>query len=210
MTVKKDEIEVLRQAVLADVHETEAQLLEEARVKAAGILHIVQSETTANHEATLQKAQREVADLKQRILAGAELDAQSLKLKGREQLLEQVFAEAHEQLRAILIWPDYRDIVINLVREAAGHLKSERELVIRADEVTRKQLDDAVVAALSASLGIDMQQGAVLESGTGVVVETPTGHRRFDNRFETRLARLRDVLRADVYRILQESGNGTL
>ena len=49
--------------------------------------------------------------------------------------------------------------------------------------------------------------GEPLKQGMGVVVQTPDGHRRYDNTLETRMTRLQDAMRNPVYRLLMGESN---
>jgi vacuolar-type H+-ATPase subunit E/Vma4 len=89
----------------------------------------------------------------------------------------------------------------HLVRDAVTHLGSDNVLV-RADAETRKVLRPDVLAELATELGVYMRAGEPLSEGTGIVLETPDGHCRYDNRLDTRLARIQSALRTPVYRIL--------
>ena len=135
------------------------------------------------------------------VIAQAQMEAQKLKLKRREHLLERPFVKARQQLDSLSQRPDYAEIARYLVREAVEHLGSG-EMIVRADAETQKLLDDSALDRLSDELGVRLQVGKPLERGVGVVVETPDGHRRYDNRLETRMTRLQESLRMSVYHIL--------
>ena len=98
-------------------------------------------------------------------------------------------------------WPDYDQVARYLVRDAVQHLGSDN-ILVRADTETQKVLTPRVLADLASELGVYMRPGEPLSEGTGVVLETPDGHCRYDNRLETRLARIQSALRTPVYLIL--------
>jgi vacuolar-type H+-ATPase subunit E/Vma4 len=58
------------------------------------------------------------------------------------------------------------------------------------------------LAELATEIGVYMRPGEPLPEGTGIMLETPDGQCRYDNRLETRLARIQSALRTSVYRIL--------
>ena len=119
----------------------------------------------------------------------------------REQLLTQVFDRAREQLASATQWPDYDQVARHLVRDAVEHLGSDNVLV-RADAATKQVLTPDVLAELATELGVYARAGETLLEGTGIMLETPDGQCRYDNRLETRLARIQSALRTSVYRIL--------
>jgi vacuolar-type H+-ATPase subunit E/Vma4 len=112
-----------------------------------------------------------------------------------------VFAEAHERLPHLVERPDYRDVVFALVREAVIRLNTA-ELLVRMDTATRRILTDATLDQVSREMGVELQAGDPLEHGVGVVVETPDGHRRYDNTLDSRLTEMQQPLRAPVYHLL--------
>jgi vacuolar-type H+-ATPase subunit E/Vma4 len=132
----------------------------------------------------------------------AQLEAQSLNLKRREKLLERTFAAARQRLATLPQSPNYEQVVRCLIKEAVACLSAETELVLLADQETLNVLSDEVMANLEKELGLHLRIGEPLAHGAGVVLQTPDGHRQFDNTFETRLSRMQDSLRAPVYNIL--------
>jgi vacuolar-type H+-ATPase subunit E/Vma4 len=97
--------------------------------------------------------------------------------------------------------PDYEQIARRLVCEAVERLGAD-EVIVHADAATRKVLSDEVLAEMEKELSVRLKAGEPLAQSSGVVIETPDGHRRYDNTFETRLARMHDTLRTPVYHIL--------
>ena len=198
---QQEGIQTLQQAIMQDAQEQVEQILADARTRAESVRAQAEAEANAKRDAILQRAQRDAEVLNGQVIARAQMEAQTLKLKRREQLLEYPFAEARQQLASAPQWPDYEKIVRRLMREAVRHLDADDALV-RVDAETRKVLTADVLADLASELGVDVRLGASLDRGTGVVAETPDGHRRYDNMLETRLARLRESLRTPVSRIL--------
>ena len=194
-------IEALRQAIMQDAREEVERILADARARAKDIRARAEARANAERETMMQRAHREAETARGRVIAQAQMEAQTLKLRRREGMLERPFTEARRQLASVPQRPEYEQIACRLVREAARHLDADSALV-RADVETREVLSSEVVAELSGELGVYLGPGEPLERGTGVVLETPDGHRRYDNTLENRLARTRDALRTPVYHIL--------
>jgi len=195
------DIQALERAIIGDAREEAGQILADARARAEDIRRQAEKQADAKRDMILQRAQQEAETLHSHAAAAAQLEAQTLRLKRREQLLERVFANARQQLASAPGWPDYEQIARHLVREAAERLGAD-EALVRADERTRQVLDDDMLVDLGKELGVHLQAGEPLAQGTGAALETPDGHRRYDNTLETRLARMQDELRAPVYHIL--------
>lgn len=194
-------IQALRRAIEEDVRREAKRILADAQFRAEDIRRQAEAQANAERDRILQRARQEAEREHGRVIAAAQLRAQTLKLERRERLLERVFTEARQQLAFIPEWPDYAQIVRRLVREAVGRLEAD-ELLIHADERTLQVLNDEVLADLGKEVGVHLRIGEPLAQGTGVMVVTPDGHRSYDNTLETRLARMQDGLRAPVYHIL--------
>jgi len=198
---EQSDIQALERAIKADAREEAEHILDTAQARIDDIRQRAEKQAEAKCEVILQRARQEAEVLRSQAAAAAQLDAQRLRLERRERLLEHVFAEARRQLASVLKWPDYEQIARQLVREGVERLGADAVLV-RADDETRQVLNDNVLADLEEELGVGLQAGEPLAHGVGVVLETPDGHRRYDNTLQTRLTRMQDRLRASVYRIL--------
>jgi V/A-type H+-transporting ATPase subunit E len=201
MSPERAGIQALKSAIMAEATEEVSTILAEAQARAESISQQAQTQAGAEGEAILQRARGEAKALREHTIATAQLEAQTLRLKRREQLLERAFADARQQLSAVPQSPDYAQIASRLLREAVERLGVD-EVVVRADEETRRVFGDRALADIGGELGVRLRAGEPLARSTGVVLETPDGHLRYDNTLETRLARMRDVLRTPVYHIL--------
>ena len=192
----------LSRGVLGEAQAEARQVLEDARARAESIRQEAQRQAEARRKEVLQRARREVEPVRSQAVAAAQLEAQKLRLESREELLNQVFSAAREELKSAPQWPDYPDILRHLIGEAAANLAVE-ELILHADAQARKVLSDAFLAEAGGQLGVCLRRGELLNEGVGIVAETPNGHRRYQNTLEARLRRLQESLRAPVYRLLR-------
>jgi V/A-type H+-transporting ATPase subunit E len=197
----QDNIESLERAIIQEAQGEAQQIVESAQTQAQIIYQEAQSEVKAEGNVMLESARKKADTLRSQAEASARIDAQTLKLKRREQLLAQVFERARERLASATQWPDYDQVARQLVRDAVKHLGSDN-ILVRADPQTQKVLTPDVLAEMSTEIGVYMRPGEPLSEGTGIILETPDGHCRYDNRLETRLARIQSALRASVYHIL--------
>lgn len=186
---------------MQEAREEVEQILADAKAQADGTRAQAEAEANARRDTILQRARREADALRDQTIAKAQMEAQTLKLGRREELLSRPFAEVRRQLASATQWQDYGQIARQLIREGVERLGGG-EIVVRADEETRKVLDDETLEALGQELDARLLAGELLDKGTGVVLETPDGHRRYDNTLETRLTRMQDALRTPVYHIL--------
>jgi vacuolar-type H+-ATPase subunit E/Vma4 len=201
MAPADESIELLSQAVLREAQNEAEQVLSRAKEDARKILEEAQDQAEVERKEILKRASQEEERIRRQAIAAAQIKARTLQLRKREELLNKVFGEAHQQLSSVQQWSDYDRIARKLLRGALIRLEADSAL-IQADEVTLQYLTDEVLEEMSKELNVKLKVKAVLDQGIGVIVEAADGRRRFDNTLETRLSRMQDTLRASVYRML--------
>lgn len=202
--MNEENVEVVRRAVMSQAYAEAQEMLEEAESEAESLRQDAEREAESERAALLQKARRKAETLREEAMAEAQIRAQQVKLSQRQELLDRVFATARRRLHSASDWPDYAQIVRRLAQESIERLDAE-EALIRLDERTQQALGDQLselLSSLEQETGVKLTIGEALHKGTGVVAQTPDGHRRYDNTLETRLARMEENLRAPVHRIL--------
>jgi V/A-type H+-transporting ATPase subunit E len=198
---EQDKVQVLERAIMEIAQQEAEAILDEARGKADSLQKQAQDKAAAESEQILEEARQTVNELLDQARAKAQLEAQMLKLQRREQVLMRTFDQARQQLATIPQRPDYAAIVRHLISEAATFMGDEA-FVIQADAATNRVLDAAFLEDLAQQLHVGLERGTQLEEGTGIVLMTPDGHRRYDNTLETRLTRVQDSVRTAVFHIL--------
>jgi V/A-type H+-transporting ATPase subunit E len=201
MKAVDENFRALSRAVLHQARSESEQILADAKVKANAVRKSAEEQAKSEREVILAQARQEAERIRSEAVAGAEVQARTLQLERREKMLDSVFEAARQRLLALQQRTDYEQIVRQLVREAVVHLGASA-VHIRADEKTQKLLSDDLLAELSEELNAQLQLGAMLERGIGVIAETADGHRQYDNTLQARLSRQKDALRAPVYRVL--------
>ena len=149
----------------------------------------------------MANANQETARLRSQAIAAALLKARALQLEQRELLLNAVFERATQKIADVEKNPHYQDIAKALLKEALDRLGGNTAL-IRADFATLRLFTPAVLESISQETGVKLESGEPLQQGTGLIVQTPDGHRQYDNTLETRLNRMQDALRNPVNRLL--------
>lgn len=198
---EQDKVQVLERTIMEIAQQEVQAILDEARAKADSLKKQaeIKAETESDH--ILAEAQHTAKEFLSQAVAKAQLEAQMLKLQRREHVLMRTFDEARQRLTTIPQRPDYTGIVRRLISEAATYMGDEA-FIVQADAATDRVLDDAFLADLAAQLNVHLERGPHLEEGTGIVLTTPDGHRRYDNTLGTRLTRVQDNVRTAVFHIL--------
>ncbi len=203
MSIQQNNIQTLEHAILSEARREARHILDDAREQADKIKQQAQKEIDAECEKIIQKAHEQAETLQSQAVATAHLEAQTLKSRRREQLLSNVFQAAQQKLQEVPQWPDYADIVRQLIVQAIEQMQAA-ELRVHADAATLEVIDYTVMLdVLSQELNVRLQKGEPLTKGTGIILDTPNGHRRYDNTLENRLSRIRDSLRTQVYHTLR-------
>jgi vacuolar-type H+-ATPase subunit E/Vma4 len=196
-----ENIQALKRAVLNEAHAEAERIMTEAQAKAQAVRERTQAQASAERAEILSRASQEAERLRSQAIASAQLQARTAELERREKLLNSVFEAARQQIATVQQRADYDQIARDLLRQALIRLGAD-SVLIQADERTQAALTDQVLAEISAELGIQVTQGALLEHGIGLIAQTADGHRKYDNTLETRLRRLQNTLRAPVLRLL--------
>jgi vacuolar-type H+-ATPase subunit E/Vma4 len=177
------------------------QILAEASRRAERLLAEPHERARVARISILGPAEQEARQIRRRATAEAELEAQSITLKHREELLDAVFTAAREASAQVRKREEYTAIVRRLTLEALRGMNMKEGRIL-ADPEAQALLASGLLDEISHSIAVDLQLGPVLKHRTGVVLETLDGHRLYDNSLEARLERQREALRAPVYRML--------
>ena len=196
-----ENVKVLSRAVLSDVQGDAEQVLADAKTKVEGIKQRAQEQAQAERAKILERASAEADRVRGQVVATSQLKARTMLLEQREKLLEEVFDTAKQRLSSVLRSSDYGKTAQRLFREALLQLSSDMAMV-RADAETLKALSTSEIESISKEMQMQIKMGEPLGKGLGVITETEDGHRQYVNTLETRLKRMKDTLRASVYRIL--------
>lgn len=201
MKIVDDSMKALTDNVLSEAQAEAEQLLEEARKKADGIRQHAQEQAEVERKGIVDQASREADRVRSQAVSTAQLNARTMQLESREELLTGVIDKARKQLNTIQQWTDYDQIAKHLLQEALVHLRAN-EVQVHADPATQNLLTGKVLDDLSKELNIKIQMGKPLDHGVGVLAETLDGRRQFDNTLETRLNRMQNELRSLAYHTL--------
>ncbi|HSM71595.1 MAG TPA: V-type ATP synthase subunit E family protein [Anaerolineales bacterium] len=200
MKPEEENIERLAKAILQEAREEAEQVRADAQAKADEIRKRAQAEAEAERQVILDRAHEDVERLRGQAVASAQLQARTLQLEHREELLNKVFDAARKKLTDIRKRSDFDKVAVQLLREALTQLTVD-SAEIRADEATQKVLQSQL-EDISKEFNVELNMGSVLEEGTGVVVNAANGKIHYDNTLETRLNRKQSELRSSVFQVL--------
>jgi V/A-type H+-transporting ATPase subunit E len=201
--MKQEDVVGLEEAVMSEVARDRQRILTDAEVQARRMREDARAEAEAKKAELIRDAEARAARVEQEATGAARLEAQALKMRQREALLDAVFTEAADRLSDVDRLAAYEDVLEDLIQDAVRHLAGQAELVVRADVRARESLDASRLARLRELTGCALSLGETLAPpAVGVVVQSPDGRVRYDNTLQTRLGRMRSSLRPAVYRTL--------
>jgi vacuolar-type H+-ATPase subunit E/Vma4 len=208
--------EALRATILEQAERDCQRVIHEAESQAHRIIAQAEMAATAQKVNITEHAEAVALDLQREARGSARLEAQSIKVRRREALLDEVFRRAAEALAEADVREDYPDAVADLVldaaRQLAQHGGDSQSLVIFADDVARQVLGPEMLRRLADDLGRKLSLRGPLPQTPearrlGVILETEDGRLRYDNTLPARLARMRGALRVPVFRVLTGEGS---
>jgi V/A-type H+/Na+-transporting ATPase subunit E len=204
--------DALREAILDQAERDRQRLIHEAESQAQRIITQAQMAVSSQRAHITENAALIAADLQRETKGSARLEAQAIKVRKREALLEEVFSRAAERLAELDQHENYGEVVANLVLDGARQLGQHGDetspIVILVDDVARRLLDAAVLERLEKEAGRKISLGGPLprDAGSlrpvGVIVQSEDGRLRYDNTLQARLNRMRGTLRASAFRVL--------
>jgi vacuolar-type H+-ATPase subunit E/Vma4 len=184
----------------------EARRLVEEAEKAAG----ERREATARQaQDILEEARRKSAEQAQNVrrqaASTAKMEAKRIGLRVREQAARQVLEQARERLAGLIGTPEYREVLLGWIVEAAVGL-GQAEAAVNASARELPQLDSRLLAEAQRrvqeltgrEVRLSRAEGEPL-AGQGVVLVARGGRLAFNNQVATRLLRRQTEIRKMIY-----------
>lgn len=140
-------IERIKEKIMQEAREKEQQILNEARAEADQILK--NSEQTAEEikQQSLQKAKRQAEEEKRKILSMAELEERKGLLQAKQQIIDEVFDKARQELANLPV-EDYRQLIFKMLLESS--ITGDEEIII--DEKDKSRITPDLVEKVNKEL----------------------------------------------------------
>lgn len=188
----------LTSKILKDAEDKKAVILSDAENEKNKILSKKQEEASAVEKTMLEKAEREAASRKERIISGAQLQARNEKLEAKQKVISEVFETSVNELAGCSA-EDLKGFIKEVILNT--NIEGEQNLIL--NEAGKKAVDEAFVAEINKALGNkavikldentrDFRGGFILEKD-GIEI---------NNTFEALVSSLKDDLSLEVARVL--------
>jgi len=176
--------------------------LEVGREQSASLLESARRETEAAVTKMLETGAKQAASAKRQMLDSAELEARNLQLKALEDAVNEVFAEGVKRLPD-LAPPQREEALDRLIREGVQVIGEKATVSCNAAD--RKAVASVVRALNKDGAKLKLEQESIQTIG-GVTLQSHDGTVRFENTFEARLERMKQVLRKEIATTLSGTG----
>lgn len=196
-----------------------SNILSEAQIKADTIIQKAQTETQSIEEKGSKEAQMEKkkildeaqkqSDMRyQQIISEAKMNSRRLELGAREEVIEESFNKATEELKKIASTSDseYIDSLNNVIKEAAIEINGG-DLIVHVKEEDKSKIEGSI-AKIANEVKSETDNDTNLEFGDsittigGAILKTKNGDIEVNNTIESRMVRFRKLLRSEVASIL--------
>lgn len=188
----------LTSKILKDAEAKKAVILSDAENEKNKILSKKQKEASSVEKTMLEKAEREAASRKERIISGAQLHARNEKLEAKQKVISEVFEISVEELSSCSD-DDLKGFIKEVILNT--EFEGEQNLILNADG--KKVIDDAFVAEINKALNgkavikidentRDFKGGFILEKN-GIEI---------NNTFEALVGSIKDDLSLEVAKML--------
>jgi len=176
-----------------------AEELEKSAAQAAETLQAYEKQTLTEVTKIFESAARQEDVLKRKILGSAELAARNEQLRLVEEAVTKIFDEALNRLSA-LSGDRTEKALKNLINEALNAIDGNVILFCRKED---SELVEKIAQEFSRSTKrtITVSKNHILCKG-GIQAASEDGSVMYDNTYEARLSRIRQLLRKEVVKIL--------
>ncbi|MGL6297887.1 MAG: V-type proton ATPase subunit E [Methanobacteriaceae archaeon] len=188
-------------------------IIQEAEAKATSIKEAGNKKAEAEKQKILNNANKQAEMKYQQILSEAKMNSRRAELGAREELIEDAFEKAKEELKIIASTTDsnYTNSLVAIVKEAALEIGGgDLVLYVKSEDVNKIEGSIASIASdIKAETGKDTNitisdniDGESVNIIGGAIVKTKDGDIEVNNTIEARMLRFKKVLRAEVAKVL--------
>lgn len=189
------------QKVSDEVQNEVLAYLQEGRSQSLAQVETVSRESAEGVSKILETSVKQAEVLKRQIIGSAELESRNLQLRALEETVNEVFAEAVRHLSE-LSPSQYEEALTRLVEEGVEIIGPKA--LVSCNTTDKKLIASAIRKLNKGGFKLTLDPKGVETIG-GVILSSHEGTVRFDNTFEARLERMRQILRKDVANQLNRS-----
>lgn len=200
--------EKIVESILSDSHVRADQIIKQAEDRASEITEQGKINAENEEKGILENAHKEAEIRQQQIISDAKLNSKRKILEAREDLMEETFQKAIEELKQIASGEseDYISSLVKLTEEASIEIGGGTLVIFVKDDDIKKvepslsNLEKVISEATGNETTLSI--GGSTDTIGGVRVKTADGNIEVDNTIEARMERFRGMLRLEVAKVL--------
>ncbi|GAB4314296.1 MAG: V-type ATP synthase subunit E family protein [Methanobacteriaceae archaeon] len=195
-------------SILSDAQGEADAIIQEAETKAASIISEGEQQAQMEKERIIDDAKKQANMKYQQIISEAKMNARRMELEGREEVIDQAFTKAEDELRNIASTSsaEYIESLKNIVKEASTEIGGGNLLVLVKEEDVSKIKDSLsdIEKEVENTTGkkTTLEMGDNITTIGGAVVKTKNGEIEVNNTIEARMQRFKKALRSEVAQVL--------
>ena len=195
-------------SILSDAQGEADAIIQEAETKAASIISEGEQQAQMEKERIIDDAKKQANMKYQQIISEAKMNARRMELEGREEVIDQAFTKAEEELRNIASTSsaEYIESLKNIVKEASTEIGGGNLLVLVKEEDVSKIKDSLsnIEKEVENTTGkkTTLEMGDNIKTIGGAIVKTKNGEIEVNNTIEARMQRFKKALRSEVAQVL--------
>jgi V/A-type H+-transporting ATPase subunit E len=195
-------------SILSDAQSKADVIIQDAQKESELILEEGQKKAQAEKEKILDEANKQSNMKYQQLISEAKMNARRAELEAREEVIEDAFKKAEEDLTKIASSSsdEYKKSLIEIVKEATLEVGGGEVIVhLKAEDVDKiKDSIDTIAKDVEAQNGIKttLEIGESINTIGGAVVKTKNGEIEVNNTIESRMSRFKKSLRSEVAKVL--------
>jgi V/A-type H+-transporting ATPase subunit E len=195
-------------SILSDAQSKADVVIQDAQKESDLILEEGQKKAQAEKEKILDEANKQSNMKYQQLISEAKMNARRAELEAREEVIEDAFKKAEEDLTKIASSSsdEYKKSLVEIVKEATLEVGGGEVIVhLKAEDVDKiKDSIDTIAKDVEAQNGIKttLEIGESINTIGGAVVKTKNGEIEVNNTIESRMSRFKKSLRSEVAKVL--------
>ncbi len=169
-------------------------------------IDVTKSQIIGEYENIILDAEKKAENLKRQVSGSTKLSARNNELVLLEQAVHDVYGKAKEKLSSYSEDPNYRNMLFRILEESIPNLGTS-DIII---ECMKKDADffKKYIESLSIKFNKKIKvQGNLKNSLGGFKIKSSDGTITLDNTLDTRIERLKPLIRKNIAQILRGMGN---
>lgn len=202
--VEREKAELIA-GIEEDARIEEEKILQDAETQAAEKRKYAQKKIESLLNEAEEKAREQAEIVKKKIISGVELEVKRRSMRTQDSIVRDIMTRVEKKFESMVDDPNYRDVLIDWMTEAAIGLDAE-SAEVNASEKERRKINPELLSDVgrkvhkltSKQVTLTLSDAQPLKS-QGVVLTAADGRTAFNNQVKTRMLRRQRDIRAKVY-----------